>query len=106
MFCVMVAFALEWRGRELSGVRFNHVIGRNVDGYFQRPTGDLASRSPITKHQAETYWRYKRYTQWSGSTGMIFLVMLVVVALLRRVPKQSSDANAEVVAENPERITQ
>jgi hypothetical protein len=79
--CFLMAFALESRGRKLSGVRLKHTVERNLNGYFQRPLGaDLGERNYIREEQAETYFRYKRYRQTAGYSGMALLLGVVAIA--------------------------
>ena len=86
---VLTAFALEWRGRQLSDIRIKHKIERDVNGYYQRPLGvDLGERYYISRQQAETYFQYGRYRQWAGYASWALLLAVVVIVILRRRVEQ------------------
>jgi hypothetical protein len=84
MFLVGTSFFINWQARQLSGVKFNHIVGHDANGYYQRPTGHVDSRERITPQQAETYERISGYAQIPGLAGSACILLVVIIALLQR----------------------
>jgi hypothetical protein len=80
---IAFAFFLQWRGRQLSGVTAKNVVERDRDGYYQRIPHIAHMKNRMSDEQAEYHFRYRRYQDWVGMTGVVFLVLTVLVVFMR-----------------------